>query len=182
MAEDPIAIRYARALFETAKDADQVGESLEQLSLLRRAMRDTPEARRLVLNPGIDPDEKAALFDRMLQGEASDLVRAFVRVVVSFGRAVLLEEIIEAFEAVVDEEQGRLHAVVRSARPLPEAVLDRLRRGLERRERKQILLKAEVAPELLGGVQVALDQRLIDGSVRRQLLELRQQLKNVRVR
>ncbi|MBI3323648.1 MAG: ATP synthase F1 subunit delta [Candidatus Omnitrophica bacterium] len=181
MTDDPVATRYAQALFETAKASGQVEEALGHLSLLRRAMRMSPEVGRLLMNPGIELDEKMRIFNRTLGEEWSNLVRAFVRVVISFGRAGLLEEIIEAFEAIVDQARGRLRAVVRSARPLPEAVLERLRRGLERRERKEVLVETELAPELVGGVQIILDQRLIDGSVRRHLVELRQQLKSVRV-
>ena len=36
-------------------------------------------------------------------------------------------------------------------------------------------------PELLGGLQVRLDHRVIDGSVRRQLIELRERLTTARV-
>ena len=71
--------------------------------------------------------------------------------------------------------------VVRSARTLPEETLKRLRGSLERREGKTIHLETEVDPRLLGGLQVQLYHRLIDGSVRRALDELRERLMSVRV-
>lgn len=182
MTNDPVATRYAQALFETAKESGQVEEALEHLSLLRKAMGMSQEVHRLLLNPDVELDEKMGIFNRTLGEEWSELVRAFVRVTISFGRAALLEEMIRAYEAAVDQAKGRLRAVVRSARPLPAPVLERLRRGLERREHKEVLIETELAPELVGGLQIMLDQRLIDGSIRRHLIELRQQLKSVRVR
>jgi len=71
--------------------------------------------------------------------------------------------------------------VVRSARDLPKALLERIKKDVERRERKTVELATEVDPSLIGGMQVRLDHRVIDGSVRRHLDDLRQQLKTVRV-
>lgn len=181
MAHDPIATRYANALFESAKPDGQLDEALAQLTLIGRLLLDQPDARQFLFNPDVDPDEKVGVFDRALKGSWSALVRAFVRMVVSLGRAELLPEIVEAFQEAVDEDAGLVRVVVRSAHPLPEPVLKRLRLGLERRERKSIDLRAEIAPELLGGVQIRLGHRVIDGSIQRQLLELRQRLQSVRV-
>jgi F-type H+-transporting ATPase subunit delta len=181
MSHDPIAARYAQAAFEAAMAQDAVEATLESLDIIAALMREHADLRQLIRNPDVDPQDKAGVLDRLTQGTWSDLVRAFVRMVVSMGRAELLPDIEEAFRARVDAQRGRLAVVVRSARPVPEAALNRLRQRLEQRERKTIDLRAEVAPELLGGVQVVLGHRVIDGSVRRQLAELKQRLAAVRV-
>ena len=70
---------------------------------------------------------------------------------------------------------------MRSAHTLSEAVLTRIRTILEANERKQISLETELDPTLLGGVQIQLDHRVIDGSITRQLQELKEQLTTVNV-
>ena len=82
---------------------------------------------------------------------------------------------------MVDEDRGFLRVVVRSAHPLTDPAVQRLRASLQKREHRRIELRAEIAPELLGGFQVQMGQRVIDGSIRRQLGELRQRLHDVRV-
>ena len=181
MAHDPIATRYAQALFETAKAEGKTPAVLEQLTLIGGLLHGHPDLRQLMWNPGVDPDDKVGVIDRVLRGSWSEIVRAFVRMVVSMGRAEVLPDIVEAFQAAVDADEGRLRVVVRSAHPLPEPILKRLRTRLESREHKRIELRAEVAPELLGGLQIRLDHRVIDGSIQRQLAELREQLMAVRV-
>lgn len=181
MAADPIATRYAQALFDAAKGERQIEGTLEQLTLLGRLIREEPALRALLWNPGVDPEDKVGVLDRALKGSWSALVRAFVRMVASLGRAELLPEIVDSFQAQVDEDQGRLRVLVRSAHPLPDGVLERLRSRLERQECRTIELRTELAPELLGGLQVHLDHRVIDGSVRRQLQDLRQRLTSIRV-
>ena len=181
MAYDPIASRYAQAAFDAATASGQVDATLEQLTAIGELMRREAGLRQLLRNPDVDPDDKAAIISRLIAGSESELTRACIRMIVEMGRAEYLPDIAEAFGALVDEQQGRLRVVVRSARPLPEAAVIRLRTILERRERKQVEMLTEIAPELIGGVQVQLGHRVIDGSVRRQLTTLRERLSAVRL-
>ena len=178
---DPIATRYAQALFESAQAEGRMDETLEQLTVLGGLIRREPQLRQLLWNPDVDAEDKVGVLDRTLQQSWSELVRAFVRMVTSMGRAEFLPQMAEAFEALVDEAQGRMRVLVRSARPLSAPVLERLRARLSRQEGHTIELSTESAPELLGGVQIRLDHRVIDGSVQRQLVDLRQRLKSVKV-
>ncbi len=181
MAHDPIAARYAQALFEVAKAEQQAEETLEHLTVFGELLRDHPGLRTLISNPGVHATEKIELLDRLVKRSWAKLVRSFVHMVIALGRADYAPEIVEAFRAAWDEDQGRLRAVVRSARRLPESVLTTLRTRLARREQKTIELETEIRPELLGGLQIGLDHRVIDGSVRRQIDELRERLSAARV-
>ncbi len=181
MVVDPVSTRYAQALFESAKTEGQLEPVLEQVRMISQLMRDHRDLRQLLLNPDVDPDQKVGLLERVLGGTWSALVTSFVHLVVSFGRDAVLIDIVDALQELVDTERGQLRVRVRSARPLADETLQRLRQRLEDRERKKVELKTEVRPELLGGLQIVLGHRVIDGSVRRQLDDLRQQLQTVRV-
>ncbi len=181
MAADLVAARYAQALFELAREQDELERTLEQLDLIRRALTENRDARQLFLNPDVEPQDKVQVLDRALKGSWSKLARHFIHMVVSAGRGERLQEIVEAFAALVDDAAKRIRVTARTARPLSPALQSRLRKALEQREAKQVLLTAELDPQLLGGLQVVLGHRVIDGSVRRQLLELRAQLASARV-
>lgn len=181
MATEMIATRYAQTLFDAATSEGQIDETLEHVTRIGRLIRQEPALQALLWNPDVDPPDKVGVLDRTFKGSWSALVRAFLRMVASLGRAELLPDIMDAFAMRVDEAQGRMRVLVRSAHPLPDGVLERLRSRLERQECKTIELRTELAPELLGGLQVYLDHRVIDGSVRRQLQDLRQRLTSIRV-
>ncbi len=181
MADELIASRYAQAAFEAAKEGQALELTLQQLGRLEALLRDHAELRELFFNPDVDPEDKLGILDRLLKGDLSEAVRAFLQVVVTRGRADVLPAIIEAFRRKVDEDAGRLAVTVRSAHPLPPAVLTRLKKLLEQRESKEVLLTAAVEPKLLGGVQILLDHRIADSSVRRQLDDLKAQLHAVKV-
>ena len=181
MAVDPVASRYAQALFETAQAEHSVEQTLEQLLQLGALVQGQADLRRLLLNPDITPDEKAGMLQRLMGGSWSGLVQACVQLVIGAGRAPEFPAIVEAFRALADAAGGRVRVIVRSARPVSEQLLNRLGRWLEARERRTAAVEAEVRPELLGGLQVQVGHRIIDGSVRRQLDDLRQQLTSLRV-
>jgi F-type H+-transporting ATPase subunit delta len=181
MAAGSVAARYAQALFASVKAADEVEKTLEHLKLLESLMRGQPLLREFFLNPGVDPDDKVGLLDRVTQKTWSERMRAFMRMLTELSRAELLIEIVEAFGALVDADQGRVHGLVRSARKLSDDSVLRLRRVLEKREGKTVLLTEEVDPGLIGGIQVRIENRLIDGSVKRQLADLGAQLKSVSI-
>jgi len=181
MAVDPIASRYAQAAFDTAKAEGTVDAVLEELAFLGRLFGDEPEFRQFLWNPDVDPDQKLALLDRLYRGNWSSLVKGLVQMTISFGRVEYLPDIIQAFHAAVDRDRGQLRVTVRCVHPLSEDVLKRLRTGLERREHKTVALHAQIAPELIGGIQILLDNRVIDGSVKRQMVELRERLRSIRV-
>ena len=181
MSADPIAVRYADALLTTAKSDGEVDTVLEALVQLRKLLTEHEPLRVILLNPGIAVAEKLGVLNRLTQETWSKLVRAFVEMVITVGRTEFLPEIAEALQAAVDRDQGRMRVLVRVARPMPAAVLTRLRKTLERREAKQLTMDTEVDPGLLGGLKIQLGHLVIDGSIQRHLSELRRRLKSVKV-
>lgn len=181
MVLDAVTARYAEALFGAAKATQALDETLEQLNLLRELLDSHPDLLEFLYNPGVEPQAKLSVLAKARADGWSDLVRAFLQMVLAMGRAESLPGIAEAFRDAVDHDQGRVRVVVRSAHPLDDELLARLRRRLETGEGKVVQLDLEVDPELVGGLQVQVDHRLIDGSVRRSLEELRERLTHVRV-
>lgn len=180
MTTNPVAARYAEALFEFAKRHERLDETSAQLETLGELARRSAELRQLLINPGVDAPDKVALLGRLLGGWQED-VRAFVELVLSFGRIEQLLEMVEALRRLMDEERGVVRVTVRSARPLDAALRGALVKTIERREGRHADLTEETDPQLLGGLQVLLEGRLLDGSLRSRLEGLRQQLKRVKV-
>lgn len=177
----PVADRYAEALFASAKSAGEVDATLEQLQVLGRLIAQQPRLREYFLNPGVAPQVKVGMLDRVTGGTWTGRVRAFMRMLAAASRAEQLSDIVAAFELRVDAEKRRVHATVRSVRKLSPEAASRLKAALERREGKEVLLAEELDPRLVGGLQVLIENRVIDGSVRRRLAELHTQLRSVSV-
>ena len=181
MASDSVSRRYAESAFEAAKDHGCLDAVAAWLASMRRLVASSEDLQELLGNPDVDLPDKLGVLKRLLPGGWSPDVEALVHMVLSRWRAEYLTAIAEDFQALVDRERGLVRARVRSARPLPPAQKTRLQDVLQQREGRRVELSEETVPELLGGFQVLIESRMIDGSLRTQLDRLRQQLKHVRV-
>jgi F-type H+-transporting ATPase subunit delta len=65
---------------------------------------------------------------------------------------------------------------VTSARALDADLADAIRSALEQRTQRRVVLRQRVDPNVLGGVRVSLGDLVIDGTLRKGLLDMRRKL------
>ena len=133
---------YARALFEAARDQGKLEVVHQELGDFVAAVVNVPELRNVLENPELDPTAKSAVLEEIL-GDADELVRNFLRLVVEKGREAEIEDIYRELDALVAAEQKRLNVELTTAFELSdeEARLhpeeDRGRLGPQRRGNPQ---------------------------------------------
>ena len=166
---------YARALYEAARDQDRVDVARDQLAELASALETTPELESFLANPQLDPGAKAGVLEEVTAG-ADPVVRNFVRVVASKGRAGQLRAIAEEFEAIVDREQGRLQVELTTAYELDEDEASAIVRRIEEASGRTVEATRSVDPDLIGGMILQAGSLRVDASVRGRLDRLRREL------
>jgi F-type H+-transporting ATPase subunit delta len=177
-ASPAVAKSYAKALFELARErrqAEQVETELERAS----AVVAGDGALTAVLGrPWISPDHKRQLAEEIGQRlELSKLGRDFLSLVAAQGRADHLEAIAVAYRAMLDLEQGRVRARVRTAVALTDAERAALSARLSRTlGGKKVLIEEVVDKNLLGGFVAEIGSLVVDGSLNGQLARLRERL------
>jgi F-type H+-transporting ATPase subunit delta len=174
-----VARRYARALFELGVDRgtfEQLGQELADLLALWAA---SPDLRRALANPVFKATEKRAVLQQVLpRVTPSPDTQKFVLLLLERRRLALLPSVVRSYREMADAHAGRVRAEVVSAAPLSPAETDRVRRSLELRSGKKVILTATVDPALIGGVVARVGDLVLDGSVRTQLANLRTRLLN----
>jgi F-type H+-transporting ATPase subunit delta len=171
---DPVTSRYAEALFGLA----QARGALEAVrGDVARLASELSERGRL-----------AFLFDARLPLEARRqraaehlsglhaLTQNFVNLVLDKRRVEVLRDLGAAFHRRDLAERGAAEGVVESARPLAASDLARLASALGPRLGKQLSLEGRVVPELVGGVRVVVESKMIDASVAGRLESMKKQL------
>ena len=171
------AIRYAKALFQLAKEEHRQGEVRAELESLAALFASTPELRNALLTPLFPADErKAVLIAIAERGGMSPLFRNFLSFLIDQRRLVDFVTICEEFATLADDEAGLLTAKVISASSLDDRRKDRLRRALSERTGREVRLEVEIDPKLIGGAIAKVGDLVIDGSLRTQLSQLRANL------
>jgi F-type H+-transporting ATPase subunit delta len=166
---------YARALFEAAQETERIDVARGQLAELAGAVEASAEFEAFLANPQLDPGAKASVLEEVTEG-ADPIVRNFVRLVASKGRAGQLRAIAEEFEAIVDREQGRLKVELTTAYALSEDEARAIVAKIELASGRTVEATRSVDPDLIGGMILQAGSLRVDASVRGRLDRLRREL------
>jgi F-type H+-transporting ATPase subunit delta len=169
------ARRYAEAGYQLAERDGTVEEWMAQLELAGTIARDPAVVRRLE-DPAVPFDvRRAALLDAM-GGDLLPPVGNLLALLLRRRRIEQLTRIGREFRRIYNQRHDITAATVVSAAELESDEVDALRQRVERLAGGSVELELQVDPSLLGGVQLRLGDRLIDGSVRGRLERLRHDL------
>lgn len=170
--------RYAAALYELASENAAVAAVESDLDKLGAALRESADLSAMIRNPQIGRDATAKAMDGVagLLG-LSPLTRNFLGVLAANRRLAKLPEVVGAFATIAAAARGEVTAEVTSAHPLSDAQLKTLTEKLKAREGKEVKVKANVDPEILGGLVVKIGSQQIDSSIRTRLNTLAQAMK-----
>jgi F-type H+-transporting ATPase subunit delta len=174
-----IARPYAKAVFRLADAGGKLAEWAAMLAALAQ-VSEHERVRAAIGDPNL-PAAKVAgagLFLSILAGKLSGDCENFVRVLADNGRLELLPEIRSQFAALKNEREGVLEADIASAFELGEAQLADLVARLEKKTGRKVRASVRVDKELIGGVKVAIGDKVIDASARAQLAALEAALKS----
>ncbi len=175
-----IAGRYATALFELAVEAKALDTVAADLDGLKAMLRDSADLRRLVKSPVFGRDEQSRAISAIAaRAGFSDVVCRFIAVVARNRRLFVLEDMIRDFRALLARHRGEMVARVVSASPLSPNQLAALKAALRDGMGREVRVDAAVDTGLLGGLVVKVGSRMIDGSVRTKLQNLKIAMKGI---
>ncbi len=174
-----IARPYAQAVFALARERGELEAWSRRLGLLAAVVGDEG-VRRLIGDPRLGREGAARLVLEVAKeglGEAlGEEAERLVRLLAEHGKLALLPEIAQLYEARRAEEERKVEAEVRSAFPLDEGQEQAIAEALRRRLGREVSLRAEVDPALLGGVVIRAGDWVVDGSVAGRLRRLASEL------
>ncbi len=166
-----IARPYARAAFESARTGRQLAEWSRALAAAAAGVAD-PAVQGLLGSPKLPKEQLAQIFIELAGRELGGRGANFMRLLAENRRLGLLPEIAQGFEALRAEAERTIEATVVSASPLGDKERAALVQALKKRLDREVTLKCETDPRLIGGAVIRAGDLVIDGSVRSKLERL----------
>jgi F-type H+-transporting ATPase subunit delta len=173
-----VAKRYAKALFELAKEQGRTEPVGRELGEVVEVFETNPGLGEALSRPWSAAASRRQLVAAVTAGlEASKLMQDFVALLAARGRTGVLREIAVAYAELVDAALGRARARVRTAAPLTPADRATLTAGLERvLGGRRVVLDEVLDRTLLGGFVAEVGSTVLDGSLDGQLARIRERL------
>jgi len=174
---EQVAKVYASALVDAAEAAGQTEAVMDELdSFLIDVLAAAPKLEVVLGSALVSPDEKSALLDKALRGQASPLFLNFLKVVSHHGRLDILRPIHQAAHDLYDQMRGIVRVQVASAADLEEPLKLELTDSVRRIVGGKPVLEMEVWPELVGGMMMRVGDTVYDGSISTRLEKIRQEM------
>lgn len=168
-----LAKKYAAALLALAKETGTLEEVEQELAQIGEIVQQNPELTGFLRNQLISREAKKEVVERIFTQHLNPMVMRFLGVVIDRGRIALLPDIIDVYLELSHVERNIAEAQVRLAVDLTDEEETRLIRKLTELTGKEIYLEKTIDPSILGGMIVTIGDRRIDGSLKRQLHEMK---------
>ena len=175
-----IARPYARAVFDLARQQDDLAGWSDRLDLLAAIAADEQVAA-LVRNPRVSAAQLQQVVLDVASASASASATALqlgeqcvnlVKLLARNGRIGVLPEIAESYAALRAEAEGVVAATLITAGEIDQRQRAQFTEALQSRLGRRVTLEFEVDRALVGGAVVRAGDWVFDGSVRAQLEQL----------
>jgi F-type H+-transporting ATPase subunit delta len=177
-----ISKTYGDALFDIAVENNKTDVFFEEVKGLKQIFTENPELSKFLGHPDIELSEKVTVVENVFQGRISDEIVGLMRIVVTKGRASQLMSILDYFIAKTKEFKKIGVASVSSATELSDVqkkkIVDKL---LSSTSYTEFEMDYKVEPELIGGVVIRIGDRVVDGSVKNKLANLKRELSGIQL-
>jgi F-type H+-transporting ATPase subunit delta len=173
-----IARRYAKALLLIGKEDGQTEQYRKELDGVANIMAQQKELADTVANPLYNLEERQKVFQAIIDKlKLSKVMSSFLMLLFEKGRVSFIISINEFFQKLADELKGVASASLVSATELSAEAIEKIRSALSKKTGKEIVLEVEQDPGLIGGIVTKIGDLVLDGSIKTQLLNMRESLK-----
>lgn len=174
-----VAKTYAEALMEVAVESGHILDFKRELGFVAETLAENPDFNALFMSPSVGIDEKKSVMEAVFGKNISPSLLNFVKILTDKGREHDLVEIKSEFDAMVDAHEGVVKGRAVSSVPMTEAQIKALEEKLSTLSGIKVTLVNVVDDSIVGGVVLEIGDKMIDGSIRKQLAQIKEELRQV---
>ena len=109
--------------------------------------------------------------------ELSKTMSSFLLLLFEKGRIGFIGSINDFYQMLADELKGVARASLVSASQLTSEAIEKIRSALSKKTGKDVILQVKHDPALIGGIVTRIGDLILDGSIKTQLLNMRESLR-----
>lgn len=176
MNEGIISVRYAKALFLTAKEKGIINEIKDDMLYILE-LTAMQEVRDLLISPVIQNSVKRSAMKALLKGNTSDITMNLAILTVNNNREMFLPAIARSYIQSANKFNGITKAILTTAAEISDSVKANIRELIEKGLNTRVELDEIIDADITGGFLLKVEDTFIDGSVKSQLRKIKKELK-----
>jgi F-type H+-transporting ATPase subunit delta len=179
MNESQISVRYAKALFQSASEKNNLEKVYKDMELLALTCKQD-EFQYMLVVPTLKPSQKVKLMEAIFQSKISETSMSLINLVVQNKRDIYLPGIARNFRDLYRKAMKISSASLVTAEPVDEKALESVTKMLASVYDSRVELTTKVEEGVIGGFILTIENMQYDASVASSLRELRKQLLQTR--
>lgn len=173
-----IARRYAKALLLISKEDGQTDTYRNELGGFADLMTQEKSLNEAITNPLYETAGRRNVLQAVIDKlDLTRTMKSFLLLIFDKGRIGFIDSINDYYQKLADELKGVARASLVSAIDLSAETVEKIRVALSKKINKDIILEVEQNPELIGGIITKIGDLVWDGSIKTQLINMRESLK-----
>ncbi len=177
MNESKIAVRYSKALFQSARERKQL-KAVRDDMLLILTLSEMEEFRDVIDSPVISNAKKSEVLNLIFRDNVSDISLSLINLTVRNNREAFLPGIARCFIDLADEHEGITKVKLRTAVPVSSENRKRITEIIERDLGTKTDLEEIIDEEIAGGYILKVEDLYVDASLKSQLQRIKKELIN----
>ncbi|KAA3657276.1 MAG: ATP synthase F1 subunit delta [Calditrichaeota bacterium] len=171
-----LARRYAKALFELAKEKKIVDQIAAELQAFEATLTESLEVRHFLFSPERSIAEKKDVLQKSLAKACSPLFSRFLVYLLEKRRQHIIVEIATEFRVLYDVHANRIRGLAVSAQKIRKAEMKHLKSSLSKQFNATVELENHVDESMLGGLILQVGGKIYDNSLRNHVTQLEKKL------
>ena len=171
-----VANRYAAAMIDLAEKQDLLDTVETNLYLIKNVVDTSPEFREFIDHPLINVKDKKEVLENIFKENILPCTMNLIRLLADNKRLYLLGIIAGYYNKILCKKRNIDTAEVITAISIDETTINKVKEKLEKMFDKQIKIKLSVDKEIIAGMIVKIDDKIIDGSIKTKFENMKKQL------
>eukprot|EP00584_Thalassiosira_punctigera_P004355 CAMPEP_0172533100 /NCGR_PEP_ID=MMETSP1067-20121228/5908_1 /TAXON_ID=265564 ORGANISM="Thalassiosira punctigera, Strain Tpunct2005C2" /NCGR_SAMPLE_ID=MMETSP1067 /ASSEMBLY_ACC=CAM_ASM_000444 /LENGTH=208 /DNA_ID=CAMNT_0013317689 /DNA_START=56 /DNA_END=682 /DNA_ORIENTATION=+ len=159
--------RYANATYVAASKAGSLEKVEAELLAIKKSAETSAEFASFLENPLIGRDTKAKQVEELLKGQTTTVTLNLMTVLAGNARLSSIAGIADSYVQQMKAKRGEVEATIISADPLNKTQTAAVSEAMKGQfpAGAKVVLKTEVDPSIMGGLQIQIGDKFLDLSV-----------------
>lgn len=173
MISSKVTHRYAKALLDLAVAEKQLDACFADMKLIESVCIENTDLVLLLKSPIVNTDKKISIINEVFAKKLSKITSLFIQIIATKKREALLPSIAQNFIALHKTHNKITTAKVITASPLDKKLREEVTNYIQSTTEFDVELIEEIDEAIIGGAIVKMGDQQLDGSVRRNIKELK---------